>query len=37
MNFPAPYDKSLSPSVGEVEMVEKLTDSGMFRAVSNRK
>jgi cellulose synthase/poly-beta-1,6-N-acetylglucosamine synthase-like glycosyltransferase len=37
MNYPAPYDKSLSRPIGEVEMVEKLTDSGMFRAVSNRK
>jgi hypothetical protein len=37
MSFPAPYDKSLSPPIGEVEMVEELTDSGMFRAVSNRK
>jgi cellulose synthase (UDP-forming) len=37
MSYPAPYDKSLSPSVGEVEVIEQAAESPMSRSVSNRK
>jgi cellulose synthase/poly-beta-1,6-N-acetylglucosamine synthase-like glycosyltransferase len=36
MSYPAPYDKSLSPPVGEVEIIEQATESSMSKAVSTR-